>query len=403
MTADRPVVLAPNGYYLPGYKAGGPIQTLAGLVESLEGEFIFRIVTRDRDLGDPSAYEKISVGAWTEVGAAQVMYLSPNRCGFRAMRRVIAATNHDLLYLNSCFSVPFAIVPLVLRRCRMIPHRPAIIAPRGELAPGALAFKSIRKRIYLTATRLLGLTQNVVWQASGPHEAHDIRRQIGERARIVVASDLSMVRQAGIAPRVEKKPGHLRLLFLSRISRMKNLEGALTILQGASGSIHLSIFGPLEDSEYWSRCQELIGRLPPNVEVGYGGPLHPDVIGTVMGQHDLFFLPTLGEAFGHVILEAMVSGCPVLISDRTQWRGLEAAGVGWDVALDEPKRFRDVIQRCVSMDSVTWREISERAQRYGLEALNSVEAREQNRELFRTVYRGQGVTSQDQRPSGTTR
>ena len=45
-------------------------------------------------------------------------------------------------------------------------------------------------------------------------------------------------------------------------------------------------------------------------------------------------LPTHGESFGHIIVEAWAAGCPVLISDRTPWRELREQGVGWDVPLD---------------------------------------------------------------------
>ena len=34
-------------------------------------------------------------------------------------------------------------------------------------------------------------------------------------------------------------------------------------------------------------------------------------------EYDLLFLPTKGENFGHVILESMSAGTPVLISDTT--------------------------------------------------------------------------------------
>lgn len=182
MTSDRPVVLAPCDYYRPGYKGGGPIRTLAGVVEYLEDEFLFRVITRDRDLGDTEAYAQLLVNTWQTLGAAQIMYLPPSRLTLGAMRRLIAATSHDVLYINNCFSVPFGIVPLLLRRCGLIPRRPLIIGPRGELAPGALAFKSGRKRLYIAAARLLGLTRAVVWQASGTHEAQDIRRSFGEGA-----------------------------------------------------------------------------------------------------------------------------------------------------------------------------------------------------------------------------
>jgi hypothetical protein len=45
-------VLVLVGTYLPGYKAGGPLRSIANLVATLGLEFHFRIVTLDRDLGD---------------------------------------------------------------------------------------------------------------------------------------------------------------------------------------------------------------------------------------------------------------------------------------------------------------------------------------------------------------
>ena len=396
-------MLAPSGYYLPGYRAGGPIQTLAGLAEALEGEFDFKILTRDRDLGDADRYHTVTVDSWTEVGPAQVMYLSPRSLSILALRRLISTTLYDLLYLNSLFSVPFAILPLLLRRLRLVPNRPAIIAPRGELAPGALAFKPRRKHFYIFLSRRLGLLGNVVWQASGPHEATDIRRLFGEGASVAIASDMAVIRPSLSVPRIDKTADQVRLLFISRISRMKNLDGALRILQNVAGAVQFSIYGPVEDAKYWSGCRELITHLPSNVVVNYGGPLRPDAIATVMAQHDLFFLPTLGEAFGHVILEAMVGGCPVLISDRTRWRRLEAAGVGWDVALDQPDRFRQLIEHCVSISADAWREMSERTRAYGLRALNSDEARDRNRELFRSVYSNHPAARLDRRSGGTAR
>ena len=58
-----------------------------------------------------------------------------------------------------------------------------------------------------------------------------------------------------------------------------------------------------------------------------------------------FFFPTLGENYGHVIYEALDSGCPVLISDQTPWRGLSEVGAGWDLPLDKPDLFRQACKR----------------------------------------------------------
>ena len=47
----RPIILSFAGHYLPGYKAGGPIRSIANMVDQLGDEFDFRIVAGDRDLG----------------------------------------------------------------------------------------------------------------------------------------------------------------------------------------------------------------------------------------------------------------------------------------------------------------------------------------------------------------
>jgi glycosyltransferase involved in cell wall biosynthesis len=390
----RPVILTACDYYLPGYKAGGPIRTLAAIVKYLSDEFRFRVVTRDRDAGDSAPYAHISAGEWHPADGGDVMYLAPGRVNLSGMRRLICSTDHHVLYINSWFSVHFAIGLLLMRRFHLIPQRPTIVAPRGELSPGALALKAGRKRLYIVVAKLLGLAHDVVWHASGEFEAQEIRRCFGERANVMVARDLAVVPEIASAPRVEKKPGDLRLLFLSRVSPMKNLDGAIRLLHGVEGNVLLSIYGPVEDTGYWSRCKKLAAQLTPNVKVEYGGVVQPERVGALMAQHDLFFLPTLGENFGHVILESLVSGCPVLISDRTYWRGLEAAGVGWDVPLEQPETFGNILRRCIAMDSESWSALSDRARKYGVERLNDIEAREQNRALFRAAYAGQSAPVQ---------
>src|SRR4051794_22940987 len=147
------VVLALCDYYRPGHRAGGPIRTLEGIADRLSDEFALKIITRDRDLGDRQPYPDVTPQTWRDVGAASVMYLSPKEMNATTLRRLIATTAHDILYLNSWFSVPFAITPLALRRIRRGPQSPVVIAPRGEFAASALGLHPGRKRLYLQLAR----------------------------------------------------------------------------------------------------------------------------------------------------------------------------------------------------------------------------------------------------------
>lgn len=385
-------VLTLIDHYLPGYNAGGPIRSVAGLVDSLGNEFDFKIVTRDRDLGSSKPYSEIVHDSWQRVGAAEVFYLSPRSVTLPSLRQLICATDHDCMYMNSAFSPKFTIVPLVLRRLRLIPTRNTIIAPRGEFSPGALRIRAAKKRAYIYLARSLGLFRGVVWQASSSHEMEDIRNILEDRSpsaasiAIAVAPDLTTLPQVSqLRVSDTKRPGFLRLVFLSRISPMKNIDGALAMLSGVRGEVALDIYGPVEDEAYWRKCQGVIARLPPNITVEYRGAIHHNEVSVALMQHDLFFLPSRGENYGHAIIEALAVGCPVLISDRTPWRDLERNGAGWDLPLDRPEAFGAVLQRCVDMGNDELRVLAQKARGYGVEKCTNKDIVQQNRSLFRLV------------------
>ncbi len=95
----------------------------------------------------------------------------------------------------------------------------------------------------------------------------------------------------------------------------------------------------------------MLASLPENVQVEYRGNLPNERVAETLFGYDFFFLPTLGENFGHAIFESFSAGCPVLISDQTPWRNLAEQHLGWDIALDEPDRWRSVLQECIDMEA----------------------------------------------------
>lgn len=380
----KPCVLMLTPYYLPGYKAGGPVWSLSNLVEALGDEFDFRIITADRDLDEAEPYPGVSPEVWAPVGNAEVLYLPPTAA---SVRRVVSALRDHLrsgalLYINGLFPRLYSMLPLLLRLLRLVPRGPVVLAPRGELSPGTLAIKRNRKAAYLALAKWIGLTKSVIWHASTQQEAQHLCRRFGSGQRVIVAADLPHPPRSGHSACGRKVPGKLRIVYLSRISREKNLLGALRMLKSLSGEVQFDIYGPIHERRYWQNCQEMIARLPANILVRYLGEVAHDRVHLVLSQYHIFLLPTLGENYGHAIVEALVAGCPAVISDQTPWRGLAARGAGWDIPLDQPARFEAALQSYIDAGPEVFEEWSRNAQVFGAAILYDPTVIEANRRLF---------------------
>lgn len=382
----KPVVLATVPYYLPGFKGGGKLIAMRNLVAALEDQFHFKVMTADRDLGDAHSYRGITSDRWVGGDRCEVFYLQHHRDWWRTIREQLSRTDFDVLYLNTIFSRPFGIVPLMLRRFGVVPSRPVMVAPRGEFAPGALAIKSARKRSFLVLAYRLGLFDDVRWQASSEHEARDIRKIVGVEARITVAPDSLGTEYRSWKPsRYRKEGGRLDILFLARITPLKNLHLAIEALRGLEGDIAFRVAGPIDDLQYWARCRKALASLSPRVQTDYLGPIATSEVGSCLRRHGLLFAPSASESFGFVIFEALLAGCPVLIGDRTPWRNLAEEGVGWDVSLERADLIRIILQQCVAMDTQSHRALSDRAREFALGYLARDESAARNAAMFHAL------------------
>lgn len=380
----RPVVLAFLRHYLPGYKSGGPVRTLTNMVEGLGEEFLFRIVTSDRDMLDQSPYPDVERDTWTEVGNALVWYASPEAQGLRSWRRLMKQTPHDVVYLNSLFDPLYSQLPLLAHRRLGRGAGPLVIAPRGELSPGAFALKKWKKRPFVAMSNLVRMHRHVVWHASTDDEVTFIRGQFGAQANCLIARNLP-ARVPPLAPAESARDpsAPLRVVFLSRISPKKNLDYALRVVQQCSIPLQFDIWGTLEDEAYWAECTAIIEAMPPNIEVAYKGAAVHSEVPEVLSAYDLFLFPTRGENYGHVIAESVSSGTPVLLSDQTPWRGLEAAEVGWALPLEgnEAAYVAAIESADASLRTArpAWRE---RVHAYAERTLEAPEIKDANRRLF---------------------
>jgi glycosyltransferase involved in cell wall biosynthesis len=90
-----------------------------------------------------------------------------------------------------------------------------------------------------------------------------------------------------------------------------------------------------------------------------------------LNENHSLILPSLGENYGYSIVEALLSGRPVIISDNTPWRNLFGQKAGWDLPLSQPQQFIDVINIAAAMDQEEYDKWSEGALKYGRSMINS--------------------------------
>lgn len=366
-------VLILNGQYLPGYKGGGPIQSCVNMIENLSDEYDFYVLCADRDYKEDKPYENVKINQWNQVGSAKVYYLSQDKQGLKGFEEVLNSTEYDVLYLNGFFSPIFTIRPLILRRLGRLRNKTAkvILTPRGDFT-GGCENKKLKKYGYIYAVKAIGLYRNLLWHATSEIEDQDIKKKFS-KAKTFMVPNLP-AKFVPKEPILKKQPGELRLVFVSRIFPKKNIKYALEVLkQIKDGKIIFDIYGPMEDKQYWAECEELIKQMPDNVKVKYCGEAEHKDIPHIFEKYHAFFFPTLGENYGHVIVEAMMNNCLCILSKGvTPWDDyIEELDIGAE--LEKKDKFGEIIERLISIDQEKHRRMIEYTSQYILSKTDSRE------------------------------
>ena len=378
----KPRVLIFIDWFLPGYKAGGPITSNANMVDHLRHEVDFFILTRNIDYCAPLPYSTVVANQWVSLKeGVSVYYFSSEHLTIKNLRKVANEAHCDSWYINGIYSIYFSILPLVLagfsRRIRVT------ISARGMLSPHALAVKGWEKKCLLLALRLMGFYRKTSFHATNSAEAAEIAKQVGKNAGILIAPNLSKPLLSDNYPPTAKVSGVLNLVSLARISPEKNTLGALELLsQCNQHKISFDWYGQTYDEDYMQACIAVVQQMPENIRVNFKESIPPSEIPAILHKAHFLFLPTRGENFGHAILEAFTAGCPVIISDQTPWRSLEPKGIGWDIPLDKPEQFVRAIESAAAMDQESFNRMSLAAKTFAKEFTSDPAVLDASRKLF---------------------
>jgi glycosyltransferase involved in cell wall biosynthesis len=381
---NRVLVCVPR--YLPGYKSGGPTRAIANMVDLLSDEFDFYIITRDRDATDAKPYKAVIPDRWHRTGNAFVLYCSS--VSLARLFRAVRAVRPDVISLNS-FQDQLTRKLMMLRWMGVAGKAPVILAPRGEFSPGAMKIKSLKKSLYRRITKVLGFHEDVHWMLSSEREIEQL--YAAAPARGISESQVKVVREictvdVASNPRPVKDPGCLKLIFLARVSAMKNLDFLLGVLMQVRGQVELNIYGPVAhgDEQYWNLCRAQLRWLPANVCALYHGPLRHEEVSEALREHHFFVLPTRGENFCHAAVESLINGTPVILSDETPWSDVQASQAGFVVPLNFKRGWVEVIESCVAMRQSEYCRMLLSTQRYA-SRFTAIDSARQHAEMLKSA------------------
>ncbi len=348
-------------YYLPGFKAGGPIRSISNIIDNLHEDFDFHVYTSDRDFLMEEPYADIQLGQWKTYQFDSRLYVPAAKNPIKSLIHYVRPNKYDVFYLNSFFSFKFSIIPILMLKFRRIDCQRVVVAPRGEFNKGALDIKPMKKSLFIAFSKMLGLHKKVIWQATNELEKKQIQYLFGGSSNVMMASNLP--KKTGIQDTLNvkstKEKNNLKLLFVGRVSEIKNIDFTLRCLKQLDGSVQFDVYGPKEDEQYWSKCKDTVNQLPSNVKVSFKGAIENSELGSIYPHYHFFISPTKGENFGHSIFEALSYGLPVIISDQTPWRDLKSSSIGWDLTIESTQEFKSVLTYCLEMKNEEYRSMVE--------------------------------------------
>jgi glycosyltransferase involved in cell wall biosynthesis len=202
-----------------------------------------------------------------------------------------------------------------------------VVSPRGMLAPGALQFSRMKKRIIWRLWQGPAYRNATLWHATSHQEADDIRG-FGINAPIaVIPNGVDLTDQlASHAPAKSIRT----VLFLSRIHPKKGLPSLIHAWEELSKDRpdwQLVIAGP-DESGHRAALEKTVQQRQIS-RVSFRGPVYGKAKDGLLADADLFVLPTISENFGIAVAEALAAGVPAIVTNGAPWSGLETEKCGW--------------------------------------------------------------------------
>jgi len=372
-------------WFYPGFRGGGPMVSCLNLIRKLYKEYEIFIFTSANDYTLDTNYDNLLLNEWIDFQEiVKVYYCNSSKLSFSKINEIINEINPVFIYLNSMFSYYFTILPIIqnhfLSKKR---NRKVILVPRGMLMDGKLQFNKTKKFIFLNLFKFIGLQKKLILQVTSLEEKQaTINRLNITDNQVYLIPNIPSIHLLSDYQTITKNKNHLKIYFASRIAREKNILFVLRIMKQLNISIEFDIFGAIDHQEYWELCQKEIANLPSNIKVNYKGIYQPMTLKILFKPYHALIFPTFGENYGHVIIEALSLGKPVIITPSTPWTDIEIEKVGWIIDLKDKKKYKEVLKQLFEMSQEEHDNYAIAAHNYAFNYVNKIDYKSLYRKLF---------------------
>jgi glycosyltransferase involved in cell wall biosynthesis len=160
--------------------------------------------------------------------------------------------------------------------------------------------------------------------------------------------------------------GRPRILHVGRLSPEKNHEALLKSLQQMPG-VYLVLVG---DGGLRDTLEQQVQDMGLADRVCFLGEIEPEEVRAVMNVCDLFMFPSVFEALGIALIEAMAAGMPIVASDIPACREvLQNTGILVSPTPQELSRAAKRLLADTSYAKEMGRRAAERAKKFSLDAM----------------------------------
>ncbi|MFC1680381.1 glycosyltransferase [Pseudomonadota bacterium] len=335
--------------YYPATRYGGPIRSVHGLCKALVdlGHDVSVYTTNvdgngslSGDYGKNTDLDGVKVNYY-ECGVGRRIYRAPKLAADLSECIMV----YDVIHLHSVFLWP----TYVAARLANGGNIPYVISPRGMLVPELIRRRGrIRKLLWISLVERKSLEQ-----AAMVHVTSDLERVELQSFNFRLKNVVVVPNGVSMPKRTQSNGGDIRgslvsvVLFLGRINWKKGLDRLIESIPHTKTKCQF-LFAGNDDEGYSEILREKAERLGVSERVEFVGEVDDDQKWILLSQATVVVLPSYQENFGNVVLEAMATSKPVLVTAEVGAASIVEEARAGIVTEGEPTDIAAAIDKLVS-------------------------------------------------------